>query len=59
MSQRPVWCLIIFLEALVLGTNSLEVRLKAWQAEFVVAIIRIATVLSQRVSLKQHGLLER
>lgn len=28
--------------------------MKAWQAGFVVAIIRIATVLSRRVSLQQH-----
>lgn len=33
--------------------------MKGWQAGFVVAIIRIATVLSYRVSLKWHGLLER
>jgi hypothetical protein len=52
-------CHLIFLKTFVLASSSLEVRMKGWQAGFVVAIIRIATVLSYRVSLKWHGLLER
>lgn len=52
-------CHLIFLKTFVLAASSLEVRTKGWQAGFVVAVIRIATVLSHRVSLKHRGLLER
>ena len=59
VSLWPMQCHLIFLKTFVLASSSLEVRMKGWQAGFVVAIIRIATVLSYRVSLKWHGLLER